>query len=58
VAAVILLIACVLTTAIVSIVLTAVVSVSIKSHISNRQARQIQYWQNRAMRDEDPEWRQ
>jgi hypothetical protein len=56
-AAVMLLIACVLTTAIVSVVLTTVVSTTIKSHISNRQARHVQYWQDRAMRAEDPEWR-
>jgi hypothetical protein len=53
-----LLIACVLTTAIVSIWFTAVVSTTIKSHVSNRQARRIQYWQGRAMRAENPEWRQ
>jgi hypothetical protein len=50
--------ACVLTTAILSIWLTVVVSVSVKSHVSNRQAREMQYWQERAMRAEDPEWRQ
>lgn len=50
--------ACVLTTAILSIWLTVVVSVSVKSHVSNRQAREMQYWQTRAMRAEDPEWRQ
>lgn len=56
-ATVVLLVACILTTAIVSIWLTAVVSTTIKSHISNRQARQVQYWQNRAMRAEDAGWR-
>lgn len=56
-ATVVLLVACILTTAIVSIWLTAVVSTTIKSHISNRQARQVQYWQSRAMRAEDAGWR-
>jgi hypothetical protein len=53
-----LLIACSITAAIVSTWLTAVVTTSIKSHLSNRQVRQLQYWQNRAMQAEDPEWRQ
>lgn len=51
-------IACVIATVIVSVWLTAVVKTTVKSHISNHQARQMQYWQNRAMRAEDPEWRQ
>lgn len=53
-----LLLACITTTAIVSIWLTAMVKTTVKSHISNHQARQMQYWQNRAMQAEDPEWRQ
>jgi hypothetical protein len=53
----VLLIACVLATAIVSVWLTAVVKTSVQSHISNRQVRQMQYWQNRALRAEDSEWR-
>lgn len=56
-AAVMLLLACVLTTAVVIIWLTAVVRTTVKSHVSNRQVRQLRYWQSRAIHAEDQEWR-
>jgi hypothetical protein len=58
VATVILFVACILTTAIVSIWLTAVVGVAIRNQLMQRQIRQVQYWQTRAMRAENSEWRQ
>ena len=44
-----------ITTAIVSAWLAAVVKTTVKSHISNRQAHQLRYWQERAMQAENPE---
>ena len=51
-------IASLITTAIVSVWLTAVVSAAIKSHISRRQVGQLRYWQERAMKAENANWRQ
>jgi hypothetical protein len=50
-------VASVITTAIVSVWATAVVSVAIKNQISQHQVRQLQYWQDRAMRAERSSWR-
>jgi hypothetical protein len=50
-------IACLLTTAIVSIWVTTVVSTAVKNQLVQRQLRQLQYWQARAMRAEQPSWR-
>ncbi len=51
-------IATVITTAVVCVWATAAASVAIRNQIVERQIRQIQYWQARAMKAEDPEWRQ
>jgi threonine/homoserine/homoserine lactone efflux protein len=51
-------IACVITTAVVSIWATAVVITAAKNQLMQRQHRQVQYWQDRAMRAEDPGWRE
>jgi hypothetical protein len=48
-------IACLVTTAVVSIWVTAVVGVAIKNRLMQRQLRQLQYWQARAMRAEQHE---
>lgn len=51
-------IACVFATAVTSVFVTALVSAAVKNQIVERQIRQLQYWQARAMRAEDPQWRQ
>jgi MFS superfamily sulfate permease-like transporter len=56
--AVILLCAVIFTTTIVSVLLTVVVGMAIKNQLMQRQLRELQYWQARAMRAEDPDWRQ
>jgi hypothetical protein len=58
VALIISIIACMVVTAIVSVWLTTMVSVATKNQLMQRRTRQLQYWQNRAMRAEDPEYRQ
>jgi hypothetical protein len=50
-------IAALITTAIVSVWATVMVGVAIKNQLIQRQLRQLQYWQARAMRAENPEWR-
>jgi uncharacterized membrane protein (DUF106 family) len=57
VAVIIFFIATIITTAIVSVWLTAVVSVAIKNQLMRRQQKQLHYWQARAKRAEDPSWR-
>jgi hypothetical protein len=50
-------IVCILTTAIVSVWGTAVANVAIKNQLMQRQLRQLQYWQSRAMQAENASWR-
>jgi hypothetical protein len=51
-------IASLITTAVLCVWATAVVGVAVKSQLSQRQRRQLQYWQARAMQAENPKWRQ
>ena len=50
-------IASLITTAVVSVWVTAVVSVAVKNQLMRRQGRQLRYWQARAMQAENPQWR-
>jgi hypothetical protein len=54
---IILMIVCVVIGSAVGGLLTAVAYTAVRNHLVERQLRQIQYWQGRAMMAENPEWR-
>lgn len=50
--------ACLFTGAIVALLLFSILDTAVKDHMLRRKHRELQYWQGRAMRAEDPSWRQ
>jgi hypothetical protein len=52
-----LLLASIITTAAVSVVVTAVLATAAKNVVMEHQLKQLQYWETRAMRAERPGWR-
>lgn len=50
--------ACLATGAIVGLLLFAILDTSVKDQMLQRKQRELQYWQGRAMRAENPFWRQ
>jgi hypothetical protein len=50
--------ACLVMGGIVALVLFAIIDTAARDHMLRRQHRDLLYWQSRAMRAEDPAWRQ